>query len=95
MPKHETRNNLKSNQSGNEIWPVHVILQKKIVTCLCYKCGLETSSRPFCVCKELSISVKENIETLCRHKIFINNQKNCFLPNLYLSFFPLKLHFFF
>ena len=31
MPKHETRNillnNLGSKQSGNEIWPVYVVLQ--------------------------------------------------------------------
>ena len=27
--KHKTLNNLESKQSGNEIWPVYVILQKK------------------------------------------------------------------
>ena len=46
-------------QSVNEIWPVYVILQKKkkekkIIKKFYKNCGLKTSFRPFCVCKELS-----------------------------------------
>ena len=37
-------------QYSNEIWPVYIILQKKFYK----KCGLETSSGPLCIFKELS-----------------------------------------
>ena len=48
-------------QSVNEIWLVYVILQKKKFHEKIYKnCGLKTSSRPFCVCKELSTTLLEN-----------------------------------
>ena len=47
MPNHET------GDTGNEIWPVYVILQNKFLIKKFYeKCGLETSSRPFLIFKE-------------------------------------------
>ena len=43
-------------QSGNEIWPVYVILQNNFFIKKFYeKCGLETSSRSFLIFKESSV----------------------------------------
>ena len=52
--KYVLLNNLGIKQSGNEIWPVSVIYQKIIK-----KSGLEASSRPFCVSKELLKFLKQ------------------------------------
>ena len=54
--KHILLNNLGSKQSGNEIWPVYVILQKKIFYQKFFeKCGLDTSPRLFLIFKESSV----------------------------------------
>ena len=43
-------------QSGNEIGPVYVILQKNFFYQKFYEtCGLKTSSRPFLISKESSV----------------------------------------
>ena len=60
MPKDKTKkyvslNNLRSKQSVNDIWPISVILQKKILSKSFTKATTQkTSSRPFFVSKESS-----------------------------------------
>ena len=67
VPKHKTRNTFfwltwEITQSVNEIWPVHVISQKKkIYQKIPQKiCDAKTSSRPFWACKKLSTTLLEN-----------------------------------
>ena len=67
VPKHETRNTFHGitfyiSQSVNEISPVYITLQKRIIKKFDKNCDLKTSSRPFCVCRELSTTLNEIVE---------------------------------
>ena len=49
----------------DEIWPVDVTLQnKKYIKKIFKTCDLKISSRPFCVCKELSTTFIEKLNLL-------------------------------
>ena len=52
-------NNLGIKQSGNVIWFVSVIFLKKLLSKIIKKYGLETSSRLFCISKDLVNFLKQ------------------------------------
>ena len=55
--QHILLNNLESKHSGNEIWPIYIILQRNFfIKKFCEKCGLGISSRPFLIFKESSVN---------------------------------------